>query len=222
MGNPLPDRAATADRMRPVGNDGVIPAASQTTSALLEQLLDARNHAVWKEFDERYRPILTGFARRLGLTLADAEDAAQEALTRFVQHYQSGAYDRERGRLRTWMISIARNCVMDALRTRAVRRERRGMSGVVDEPAPDELEAAWDAECRRTIATRALAELRATTRFDDRTIQAFEMLTLENRPPSFVATELGLSVDSVYAAKHRCAKALREIVERLRDVYEVA
>ena len=34
--------------------------------------------------------------------------------------------------------------------------------------------------------------------------------------------EMGMSVDSVYAAKNRCLTQLREILARLNEVYEVA
>ena len=47
-----------------------------TTTVLLEGLLDSGNEAVWREFDARYRPIIVGFARTLGLDPDDAADVA--------------------------------------------------------------------------------------------------------------------------------------------------
>jgi len=41
--------------------------STQTTTKLLEELKDEANADAWNEFDTRYRPILIGFARRLGL-----------------------------------------------------------------------------------------------------------------------------------------------------------
>src|SRR5205823_5538374 len=51
---------------------------TRTSTALLEALKDRSDHAVWWEFDGRYRPLLMAVGRRLGLDVADAEDAAQE------------------------------------------------------------------------------------------------------------------------------------------------
>ena len=65
---------------------GMLQAAkTTTTTAMLEGLRDPGNETVWRDFDERYRPVLIGFAQRLGLTAADAEDAAQETLLAFMK-----------------------------------------------------------------------------------------------------------------------------------------
>jgi RNA polymerase sigma factor (sigma-70 family) len=192
-----------------------------TTTALLERLLEPGDKEVWEEFDRRYRPIILGFARRLGLSLEDAEDAAQETVMRVVKHYPSGAYDRERGRLRSWMLGIARRCIIDIRQAKNERCERRGLSAIVDLPGEDRLEAILEEECRRAVRERALDELKGATRFDGRTIRAFEMLVFAGRPAAEVATELEMSLDSVYASKHRCARELRKIVDRLEPLYEM-
>jgi len=72
-----------------------------TTTALLDGLHDPANEEVWREFDTRYRPIILGFAVKLGLSDEDAADVAQDTLARFVQEYRAGRYDRTRGRLVT-------------------------------------------------------------------------------------------------------------------------
>ena len=56
---------------------------TRTTTAMLDALHDPENALVWETFDKRYRPILIGFARNLGLSEQDAADIAQETLTRF-------------------------------------------------------------------------------------------------------------------------------------------
>lgn len=194
---------------------------SKTTSALLEGLLQPEADEVWCEFDRRYRPVIVGLAQKFGLMLADAEDVAQETLTRFVKHYRLGKYDRERGRLRSWLIGIARRCIVDALRARARRRERRGESAIAGVPSADEMEGLWEAECQRAIMSRALEELHDSSRADERTLRAFEAVAFDQRPAQEVARELNMSVDSVYHAKSRCTKRLRSIVTRLKEAYQV-
>lgn len=201
-----------------VNMDGMI---DRTTTALLEGLTDVANTTAWREFDERYRPILMGFARRMGLEDADAADMAQEALLRFLQAYREGQYDRSRGRLRSWLTGIARNCLRDMRRRADRRRERRGLSAIETLPSDDKMDAAWDVECERAVLRRGLDELRTTTSTDERTIQAFERLMLDNRAPADVAREMSITLNDVYLAKHRCLKRLREIVRRLEHAYEL-
>jgi hypothetical protein len=42
---------------------------TRTTTEMLAALHDARNEPAWEAFDARYRPIIVGFARNLGLDL---------------------------------------------------------------------------------------------------------------------------------------------------------
>lgn len=192
-----------------------------TTSEILERLKEPKNDPIWQEFEARYRPVLIAVARKTGVPPIDAEDIAQEALMRFVRNFREGGYDRNRGRLRDWMIGIARNCIREAKRKAALRRERHGLSAV-DVPASDiDIDALWDAECAAAIFERAMHELKTQTRLSDKTIQAFTLLVVDQFAPEQVADELGMTLDSVYAAKHRCATALRKITRRLENAYEI-
>lgn len=140
---------------------------------------------------------------------------------RFLRKYREGIYQRERGRLRSWLLTIARNCVIDLHRERARRREHRGASALEEVPDEADLEAGWDEECERTIVQRALDELRGHSGFDERTLIAFERVAFGRVAPAEVAASLGITVDSVYAAKSRCVRRLRKIVSELEVVYEV-
>jgi RNA polymerase sigma-70 factor (ECF subfamily) len=193
---------------------------SATASALLVELFDQDNRTAWDTLDRRYRPVIIAFARRLGLGAADAADAAQETLTRFLQAYRANRYDRNRGRLRSWIIGIARNCIADIKRNRAARRERDGASMMADLPDEHQLDAIWETECQRAILWQALEELRRSSRLHPKTIEAFRLCGILQQPASAVAEELGMTVMAVYVAKHRCLAQLREIVKRLAALYE--
>ncbi len=193
---------------------------TRTTTALLEGLLDPADEETWRAFDERYRPILVAFALRLGVQAEDAADAAQEALVRFVGAYRAGRYDRDRGRLRSWIIGITRNCVRDLQQKRTARHEL-GLSAAAELPDEATLTRVWEEECEHAILRRGLEELRSETRTGEATIRAFELVALDSMPPARVAAELGLSLNDVYLAKHRCLKRLRSILSRLEQLYEV-
>jgi RNA polymerase sigma factor (sigma-70 family) len=191
---------------------------------MLEALHDSANEPMWEAFDARYRPILIGFARNLGLPEVDSADVAQETLVRFIQDYREGKYDRTKGRLGAWLVGIARYRILDLRRVKAHRQEVQtdpqiaAVMGSLDDP--DRLRAAWDAEHRQAILREAMMELRQTSKTDERTIRAFELVAAHGRQPQQVAEELGISVHDVYLAKSRVAQRLREIVERLEKIYD--
>ena len=194
--------------------------ASRTTTALLNNLHEADNEAAWREFDDRYRSILIGFSRRLGLPEADAVDVAQETMVQFIKEYREGKYDRERGRLRSWLLGIARFRVAGIYRKRATSRVSRGESAIVDMPRENEFEEAWDTERRMTILRKALDELKNKTKIADKTVRAFEMVALQQRSVVDVAAELEISENDVYLAKSRVASKLKEIVASLESLYD--
>jgi len=191
-----------------------------TSTGLLNGLHQADNHALWREFDARYRPIILGFARRLGLRDEDAADAAQESLMSFLKGYREGNYDRSRGRLRAWLMTIVRRRVIDIQRAKELSRPARGSSAVGEIPDEGALEALWESERRSGLLRQAMEELRKTSRTSEKTLRAFDLYVLQERPVEAVAEELQLSPGDVYMAKNRVAERLREIVARLDKLFD--
>ncbi len=188
-----------------------------TATELLDGLHEQGNRAAWAEFDRRYRPILVGFLRRMGLNETDAADVAQETLACFVKDYREHRYDRQQGRLRSWLIGIARCRLADLRRTTQRRREVRGDSAMSGLPDDSKAEAGWEAEERRLVFEQAITELRQSTRFNVRTIEAFERVVLRQEPVERVSAELGLTPQEIYNAKNRVVERLREIVKRYEE-----
>lgn len=193
---------------------------SQTTSMLLSALRDPDQEAVWREFDARYRPILASLARRVGLDEETAADVAQDALSRFARAYRDGRYDRSKGRLRSWLIGIAKHCMADAITARSARREQRGESALIHIPDEAQLTAEWARERESVILHRALEELRETSRFSENAMVAFTCVVFGGEAPGTVAERLGMTRHDVYVAKHRITERLRGIVARLERVYD--
>lgn len=190
-----------------------------TNTVLLEGLQDPKNEAVWREFDARYRPVVLAFARRLGLDDADAADAAQEAMLEFVQGYRAGKYERERGRLRSWIFGIAKHRAADIRRSAARRREARGESAIVSTPSDDQQSTIWEEEWRSAIIRQAMTELRATTKINPKTIRAFELVALGGRRAAEVAEELDMTVNDVYVARSRVLDKLQGIISNLEETW---
>ena len=194
--------------------------ATATTTALLDGLRDPCREDLWRELDERFRPIIVGVARRAGLSANDADEVAQQALAEFVRDYRAGKYDRERGRLRTWMLSIARHRIVDLHRERSQRRERRGESALVSLPDGGDLETYWKCEHEQRIAELAWNELRTGTKTSATTLEAFQLFAIHEVSVEEVAQRCHISREEVYRIKHRLTKRLREIVQRLNVTYE--
>ena len=187
----------------------------RTTTALLNGLFDPRNAAAWEAFDRRYRPILIGFVRNCGVKQSEAAEIAQETIVRFVEEYREGKYDRSRGRLGAWLVTIARYRVLDMRRKAGTAKVERGESAMIDLDDDKSVGAAYEAERRHALLREALEELRTKSRTDPKTVKAFEMLVYHSLTPQVVAEQLGMSTHDVYLAKSRVAAKLREIVVRL-------
>jgi RNA polymerase sigma-70 factor (ECF subfamily) len=83
------------------------------------------------------------FAYALRLTAGDrgrAEDIVQETLLRAWRHPQ--ALDPERGPVRSWLFTVARNVAVDAHRARRARPTEVGDDALAVVPAVDEIEQA--------------------------------------------------------------------------------
>ena len=199
---------------------GATPLATRTSTALLSGLRDPADARAWGAWVERFSPLLIRYARRVGLGVEDAEDVAQATLLAFSEAYRAGRYDRERGRLRTWLYGIAVNKVREAQRRRRdvvpgdTAAEDAVFGGLT---APDEQAAAWDAEWRDAVLRQCLDQVRAEV--EARTFRAFELVAREGKDPAEVGRELGLSRDAVYAAKRRVLRRVRELAPAIDEVW---
>lgn len=189
---------------------------TRTNTILLLGLTDPANQAAWSEFDARYRPILLAFAQRLGMHEAEAQDVAQETLLQAVEGFRNNRFDPERGRLRSWLFTIARSRVLDARRATARRLEARGESALAVVPDDESISRCFEEEWQRELLAAAMTELRNTSRIDAQTLRVFERIVLDGQRPADVARELGMNLNAAYVAKHRVLERLRTILERLQ------
>lgn len=198
-----------------------------TSTVFLDGLRDPNNHALWAELDGRYRPVIEGVAVKMGLSRDEAADVAQQTLAEFAAAYNAGKYERGRGRLRSFLLGIARFRITDVMRLRAKRKGQRGDSALQDaaagthfKPAEQALSDAWEKARLKVMLLAALRELRDKTRIDENNLTAFEMLVIKGLTPEQVSASCGMSVAQVYVIKTRVSARLREIVSRMNAEYE--
>jgi len=194
---------------------------TKTSTALLEHLKDTASQASWHAFDARYRPLILAVGRRLGLQDADAEDAAQETLSAFVEAYRQGRYQRQKGRLRDWLSGIARNKIRDVYRKRSNQEklvpDRTGVTSFWDQIEDQNVDPIWEEEWRKAVLRQCLLEVRQQV--SPRTFEAFELFALKRQPAAQVAVHLGVSQDVVYQSKSRVLVRIRELLPDMQEVW---
>ena len=193
-------------------------------SRLLADLAAGAGESAWRELDARYRSALVGFAARLGASVTDAEEIAQDALAAFARACRAGTYDPRAGSLSGWLYALVRDRVRQHWRWRAVRAGERGESALGDVEDETRLSGLWEHEWRAAILREALRRLREESGFSAKTLAAFEALALEGREAADVGRQLGMTANAVYQAKFRASERLRELVSALEraDVVEPA
>jgi RNA polymerase sigma factor (sigma-70 family) len=191
----------------------------ETRPSLLARVRNLSDHAAWSQFASLYQPLIHGYLRHHGLQDADAADATQETLRKVMHGIGCLEYDRTKGRFRSWLLTIARNTMIDHVK-RAKRvavasgdTAVRALLGAV--PAAEEDEARWDVDCQQRIMQWAMDDVRSA--FEPKTWQAFYETAIRQRSPEDVAAELSMSVGAVYVAKSRVTSRLRRVVTELES-----
>lgn len=189
-----------------------------TRVSLLMRLRDRTDGDAWAEFVDLYAPLVYALGRRHGLQDADAADLTQEVLRTVARVAGRFAYDPARGSFRGWLLTVARNQLRKWLQGRhrqpplAASHEQQPLD---EYPAPEEDEAAWEAEYRERLFTWAAD--RARPDFRPTTWEAFWRTAVQERDPQVVAAELGVSVGAVYIARSRVLARLREHIRQVEE-----
>ncbi len=126
----------------------------------LMPLIGDKDPEAFEVFYDRHGGVAYSLAYRIVGEKAAAEDVTQEA---FISVWRSGArFDRARGSVRSWMLSIVRNRAIDALRSRAGKAPKLSFDDdAILEQRPAEEQTEEEA-MRRETATElrgALGEL---------------------------------------------------------------
>ena len=196
---------------------------SITSASLLEGLRDRRNAAAWQRSNDRYRPLVLAFARKLGLDDSDAQDAAQETMMAFVTNYQRGGYDPAKGRFRKWLYGVSRRQALSRLRDRHRRTRAQWVPGENGHQLVDQLEDRsdenasdlWQQEWRYALLDEALNHVQGQV--GEKAYEAFTRYAVQRQPVDEVANTLDIAPSSVYVYKHRVLAAIRSWVEQFED-----
>jgi RNA polymerase sigma factor (sigma-70 family) len=181
-----------------------------TRISLLLRLRNRADQRSWQEFHERYGELLYRYARGRGASRPDAEDVVQDVEMYLFKAMPQFQYNSHKGRFRAYL----RSAVAHVL-ARRVNRESRQAPTLdpqnFDQLAGDEeagTDARWEREWqlhRLRWMLRSIAE-----QFDPSTVKAFELYVLAGRSVTETAEATGLSKASVYQARCRMLRMLKE------------
>jgi RNA polymerase sigma-70 factor (ECF subfamily) len=176
----------------------------------LEQPSKAAREDQWDRFVRQYAPLLSYWARRLGLQDQDADDLVQEVLILIVRKLPKFQYHSQ-GSFRGWMRAI----LINKWRDRRERRKAVPLQGNMQPQAPGDSDNLEEREHQLYILGRALRLMASD--FQPATWQAFWEIVVGGRPAAQVAAGLGITVDAVYHAKARVLRRLRQDLQGLMD-----
>jgi RNA polymerase sigma-70 factor (ECF subfamily) len=198
----------------------MIQQSASTSSTLLARV---RHHdpSAWQRLSDLYGPLVFGWARSWGLQSSDAGDLVQAVFLAVHGHVATFRKEQSGDSFRGWLYTIARNKLRDQMRERAHEPQAAGgtaahlaMQAAADQDQRSVLEESSQRE--QSWLVRRAVELMQTD-FEESTWRAFLLTAVEGRSVSEAAGELGLSVDSVYQARSRVLRRLRQELDGLLE-----
>lgn len=188
----------------------------ETRHSLIVRLKDRRNDLAWSEFVCAYEPFLMRLVRSQGTPERHVADVTQQLLISIAKSIDGWKPDGGTASFRRWLGCVARNVVI-----KFMVRERKQITG---EGGSDFLQAltetvdpSIDAELQRQYERELIlwASERTRSEFREASWRAFWETEIVGRSISDVATELGVSVGSIYMSRSRIFARIRAMIEEV-------
>ena len=188
---------------------GIYPS---THKSLLLKLKEGDERS-WKEFYERYSPVIRQIGSRCGFPDAECEELRQDVMVKIFRNGLIFSYREEKARFRTYFNRIVRSCIADRLRK--LRRREREVACELPPELPDDGpdDALFDEAWRRHRMEEALDILRQ--RVAPRNFLAFHLMVFQSKSAGETAEFLRMKPEQLHLAKSRCTARLRKIVAEL-------
>lgn len=165
----------------------------------------------WDQFYGDYAPRIRRFLLGTGLPADDLDDCLQTVWSEILTHLPKLSYDSGRGRLSTWLMTVARNRAVDAIRYRSRRTETP-----LDDPESLESRDVEPASaCESLAAQHRMRQVlsKLSTRVSPLSFQVLYQRAIDGRSTTEVADALGLTPGQVRFRLHRMKRKVRELCE---------
>lgn len=190
----------------------------KTDQKMLSRLAN-RSESAWLDFVQIYEDALMRFCVSRGLSHEDSAEVCQEVLAALDKNLVNGKYDPDKGGFRNWLFRIARNISVDKFKERAKQINAGGGTSVqrlIEATAGNnDVSKAIEMEYRRSLVSMAAAKIKPDV--SEKNWLCFWETAISGRAPEDVASELGMSIGSVYTAKCRMISRIRKVVASYDD-----
>lgn len=187
-----------------------------TRDSLIVRIADATDNDAWGQFVSIYEPVVYRIARGKGLQDADARDLVQHVMSSVSRSIDRWQPDSDRASFRTWLHRVANNAIVDFVRRRKPDDGQGGtafLQSLENQPDHDLIaEREWEIAHRREVFRWAARRIRRE--FTDSTWAAFALTTIDDTSPAEAANQLNMSVGSIYTARSRVMRRLKDEVKR--------
>ena len=193
-----------------------------TRATLLGRLKNWDDQASWQEFFDIYWQLIYRFARKSGLSDAEAQDVVQETMVAVSKQMPRFVYNPAIGTFKAWLLNLIRWRIVDQLRKRGPISPNHAnpddsvrtatVERIADEKNSD-WTAIWEADWQKSIFAAAME--RVKRHLDPRKLQIFDFYVNHEWPPEKVAQTFNVAVNQVYLVKNRVTEMLCDEVLRL-------
>ena len=162
--------------------------------------------AAWRELVETFAGLVYNVARRVGLSIPDAEDCAQQT---WLTLYRKRESIKDPQSLPAWLIRTTHRQAVHMAKRKNLQSELTESDTWIDNQLmPDELVQQFE---HQAILEKGMEQL------DTRCRQLLTALFLENNEVSYrrMSSVLGLKPNSVGSMRTRCLKKLENILRKM-------
>ncbi|HVF52103.1 MAG TPA: sigma-70 family RNA polymerase sigma factor [Actinomycetota bacterium] len=176
-------------------------------TALIDRLM-TRDESALREVIDLYGGIVNGMARRVVGDTAMAEEVAQDAFVTLWR--RPGAFDPDRGSLKTFLTTVARNKAVDLIRREEANKRKK--DALIEEMKVEPATSGFDGDAdRRAEIHDALGRLSGVQR------EAITLAYFGGRTYREVADELGIAEGTAKTRLRDGLKKLRTVLADARD-----
>ena len=168
------------------------------------------DQSAWETFVGLYTPLMFYWARKAGLRRSDAADLVQDVLAIVFRRLPDLKYDRK-GSFRGWLRTITLNQFRDRRRKRSLPITDASQSMLAKSVSVPEAESIWDLDYGRMLLKEAMDQMECD--FEPSTWQALLAVMKQNLSVNQAAEKFKISVWTIYSARSRLIRRLREQLE---------
>ena len=183
-----------------------------TTRHTLLQRIKSGEGIGWDEFEESYKKLVFLRAKDRGIHEDEKEDLLQNVMLTLFKYNSVLNFSPSKGRFRDYLKKIIDRQAFRIIRSRKTNEvafENLSDGFQISSEDHEKAESKWENEWKNHLLMETI-EI-AKVEVSEITYEAFCKITLDEEDPAKVAKDLGISLESVYVAKHRFIKRLKPI-----------